>query len=211
MIRGHIDALTAGGFAEGWAYNQAAEDAVVAVRVVAPDGAELGRGLANLYRGDLSEIGYRQGWCAFRLCLSRTPEQLRGARLALRDVATDSEICATDAWRLRNVADPACDSVEAVIQQDPTVLRSILHLQGGAEAIARFVARHGVADFIRTAYAYVLGRPADAAGLAGYERMLRIGALTPFGLLLHLAESNEFRERPRLLASPADPGYIFAG
>jgi peptide/nickel transport system permease protein len=65
-------------------------------------------------------------------------------------------------------------------------------------------------DFIRTAYGYVLARAPDGAGLASYDRLLRNGAVTPLGVLLQLAESAEFREQPRLLASPADPGFVFA-
>jgi hypothetical protein len=210
MIRGHLDALTPAGFAEGWAYDDATPDGVLTVRVQDPAGEELGLGFANLFRGDLAEVGFRHGWCAFRLRLSRPTEALRGARLSLHEATSGAQIHATDAWRIREAAEPTGTAVEAVVAQDPTVLRSVQQLQGCADLFARFVARHGQTEFIRTAYAYVLGRPADAAGLASYERMLRIGALTPFGLLLLLADSVEFREQPRLLASPADPGFVFA-
>lgn len=209
MIRGHLDALTPGGFAEGWAFDDAAPDAVLMVRLLGPDAAELARGLANLHRGDLAEVGFRHGWCAFRLRLARPTEALRGARLALCDAATGAEIHATDAWRIREAAEPDGATVESVVAQDPTVLRSIRQLEGCSGIFAGFLARHGIPAFIRTAYAYVLGRPADAAGLASYERMLRNGALTPFGLLLLLADSGEFREAPRQLAAPVDAGFVF--
>ena len=209
MIRGHLDALTPAGFAEGWAYDDAAPDGVATVRVQDPDGAELGLGFANLYRGDLAEVGFRHGWCAFRLRLARPTEALRGLRLSLHDAASGAEIHATDVWRIREAAEPVGTTVEAVVAQDPTVLRSIQQLQGCGDLLARFVQAHGIEAFIRTAYAYVLGRPADPAGQAAYDRMLRIGALTPFGLLLLLADSVEFREQPRLLPSPAAPGFVF--
>jgi hypothetical protein len=211
MIRGHLDALTPAGFAEGWAYDDADADAVMTIAVQAPDGEEIARGFANLHRGDLAEIGFRYGWCAFRLRLSRPTGSLRGARLSLRDARDGAEIHATDAWRIRDAAEPGGDTMEAIVAQDPTVLRFVQQLSGCGDLFARFVARHGLTEFVRTAYGYVLGRSPDAAGLASYERMLRNGALTQFGLLLLLAESVEFREQPRMLASPADPGFVFAG
>jgi hypothetical protein len=210
MIRGHLDALTPGGFAEGWAYDDATPDAVLTVAVQAPAGEEVARGFANLHRGDLAEVGFGHGWCAFRLRLSRPAEALRGARLSLRDARDGAEIHATDTWRIRQAAEPSGDTIEAIVAQDPTVLRSVQQLSGCRDLLARFLAAHGITDFVRAAYAYVLGRSPDPAGLASYERMLSIGALTPFGLLLLLADSVEFREQPRLLASPASPGFVFA-
>ncbi|WP_270938939.1 DUF4214 domain-containing protein [Falsiroseomonas oryzae] len=210
MIRGHLDALTPGGFAEGWAYDTAAPDAILTVCIAAPDGAEIARGYANLHRGDLAEVGFRHGWCAFRLRLSRPTEALAGARLVLREAAGGAEIHATDAWRIRDTPEPDGTTVERIVAQDPTMLRSVQQLTGCAELMARHAAKHGVAEFVRTAYAYVLGRAADAAGQALYERMLRAGAVTPLGVVLLLAESAEFKEQPRLLASPATPGFVFA-
>lgn len=210
MIRGHLDALTPAGFAEGWAFDDAMPGGALTVQILDAHGEELGLGFANLFRGDLAEVGFRHGWCAFRLRLSRGTEELRGARLSLRDAASGAEIHATDAWRIREAADQTCNTVEAVVAQDPTVLRSVQQLQGCADLLLRFAARHGTTEFVRTAYAYMLGRPADPAGLAAHERMLRTGALTPFGVLLLLAEGAEFREQPRMLASPADPGFVFA-
>lgn len=208
MLRGHLDALTPGGFAEGWAFDDAAEGTLlVSLRDAA--GEELGRGAANLFRADLAEVGYRRGWCSFRLRLSRGPEQLRGTCLSLHEARSGARINASDTWRVRESADAPCTTVQTLVAQDPTVLRSVMQLQGCGDLFTRFVARHGVAGFIRAAYAYLLDRSPDEAGLASYERLLRSGALTPFGLLLLLADSAEFREKPRLLTTPADPGFVF--
>ncbi len=49
---------------------------------------------------------------------------------------------------------------------------------------------------------YVLGRPADFSGLRHYTRLIRSGDLKPFDLLAALADSPEFRSRPRLLGAP---------
>jgi len=211
VIRGHLDALSTRGFAEGWAYDDAAPDRILSVVLRDAAGEELGAGFANLYRGDLAEVGFRHGWCAFRLRLSRTPDALRGARLSLHEAESGAELAATDAWRLRIAEDGPATTVDAVVAADPTVIRSIQHLAGCAGLFAAFVARHGVTEYVRSAYGYVLGRPADAAGQVSYERLLRLGAVTPFGLLVMLADSEEFRREPRLLASPADPGFVFAG
>lgn len=211
MIRGHLDALTTGGVAEGWAFDDAAPDRVLTVRLLGPDGEELGLGFAGQYRGDLAEIRFRHGWCAFRLRLSRGEAELRGQRLRLVEAGSGQPIHEADAWGLREAAEDApCTTLEAVIAQDPTVVGWVEQLSGCGELLAGFVARHGVAEFVRAAYAYMLGRPADPTGQAAYERLLRQGALTPFGLLLLLADSGEFRSQPRLLASPAGPGFVFA-
>ena len=70
--------------------------------------------------------------------------------------------------------------------------------------------RRGVADFIHTAYVYVLGRPVDETGLGAYAPLLEMGALSPFGLLALLASSDEFRARPRFLAAPNTAAFVFA-
>ena len=212
MMRGHVDTLTTGGFAEGWAFDSAEPDRSLTVRLFGPEEEELALGLAHLYRADLAEARYRHGWCAFRLRLSRDPAGLSGQRLSLREAESGNELHASADLPLRErPALDLCASVEAVISQDPTVLRNLQHLCGCGDLLAGFVARHGAAEFVRTAHAYVLARTADGASQARYERMLRGGAVTPFGLLLLLAETEEFRAQPRLLASPADPGFVFAG
>jgi hypothetical protein len=72
MIRGHLDAVTSGGFAEGWAFDSDSPQVVVTVALRAADGTELGRGLANLHRADMADLGFRFGWCAFG-CGCRRP------------------------------------------------------------------------------------------------------------------------------------------
>jgi hypothetical protein len=210
MLRGHLDALTLNGFAEGWAFDEAAPGVGLGVRLHGPEGEVLAEGVANLHRGDLAEVGFRLGWCAFRLRLSRGAETLAGARLSLRAAETGAEIAATDKWRLRDAPDGPLTTIEAVTAADPTTLRTVHQLSGCGPLFDAFIAKHGMQGFLRAAYGYVLGRPADAAGLASYERLLRLGAVTPFGLLVLLAESEEFRREPRLLATPAEPGFVFS-
>jgi len=212
MIRGHLDALTPGGFAEGWAFDAEDRDRILTVRLTGPEEEELGLGQARLFRADLARVGYRHGWCGFRLLLSRPAEELRGPMLTLRDAATGEAIHRTDkaGWAARPQLD-SCTTVEAVVAQDPTVLRSIEHLSGCADLLAGFLARHGAGEFVRAAHGYVLSRTPDAQALASHERLLSRGAITPFGLLLLLADSEEYRRAPRLLVAPTEPGFAFAG
>jgi hypothetical protein len=210
MLRGHLDALSPGGFADGWAFDDARQDHVLIVSIHRDDGAELGRGFAWAFRRDLAELGLRHGWCAFRIRLSEGPDTLRGTRLVLRDGASGAPIHASSTWGVPNVVDTPCSTVEQLAAHDPTVLRSVQQLSGCAALFAGFVARHGTAAFVRAAHGYVLGRSPDGAGLALHEGLLRTGALTPFGLLVMLAETPEFRAEPRLLPSPSDPGFVFA-
>jgi len=211
MIRGHLDALTPGGFAEGWAFDAEDRDRILTVRLTGPEEEELGRGQARLFRADLARVGYRHGWCGFRLRLGRPAEALRGQMLALSDAATGAPIHQTGkaAWAARPQLD-SCATIEAVVAQDPTVLRSVEQLSGCADLLAGFLARHGAGEFVRAAHAYVLSRSPDAQTLASHERLLSRGAITPFGLLLLLADSEDYRQASRMLAAPTEPGFAFA-
>lgn len=212
MITGHLDALTPSGFAEGWAFDKAAPDAVVTVRLCGPADQELGLGLANLHRPDLAEAGLRHGWCAFRLrlALPGPVETLKGTRLALRETTGDTEFWAGTEWRIRESTEAPLDTLARVVARDPTTIANVQELSGCGAILADFVARHGTAEFVRAACLYMLGSPAEEARRAGWERLLRAGAITPFGLLALLAETEEARREKRRLASPADPGFVFA-
>ena len=211
MLRGHLDSLTQSGFAEGWAFDQAWPDLVLTVSIHREDGVELGRGFACAYRKDLAELDLRHGWCAFRLRLSEGAEALRGTRLILRDCASGAQIHDSSTWHVPDVVDAPCATLPQLAAQDPTVLRSLNQLSGCGALFAGFVARHGTAEFVRAAHGYVLDRAPDAAALDRHEELLRMGAVTPFGLLMLLAETEEFRARARarLLPSPSSPGFVF--
>lgn len=209
MFRGHIDSLTLGRYAEGWACDDARPDFALTVSIHREDGTELGRGFAWAFRKDLAAAGLRHGWCAFRLRLSEGAEALRGTRLLLQDCDSGVQIHASDSWRVYDDGDAACATLPQVAGQDPTVLRSLQQLSGCGALFAGFVARHGTGEFVRAAHGYVLDRAPDHAALERHEDLLRMGAVTPFGLLMLLAETEEFRARPRLLPSPSSPGFVF--
>jgi uncharacterized protein YceK len=105
--------------------------------------------------------------------------------------------------------EPGVSVLEEVIASDPTLVRSIAQLSGCNTVFADFVAAQGVQAFVRAAYVYILGRPADASGLATYSALLQDGLLPPYELLKALHESEEFRSMPRLLIAPSEPGFVF--
>lgn len=212
MIIGHLDALTSNGFAEGWAYDKAAPDTIVTLCLCGPDDQELGLGLANLHRRDLAEGGLRHGWCAFRLRLALPcpVETLKGTRLVLREAAGGTEIWAGSEWRIRESAEPPLDTLARIVARDPTTITSVHQLSGCGPLFGDFIKRHGTAEFVRAACLYMTGNVSDEARRLGWEQLLRSGAITSFGLLVLLAETEEARRDKRLLASPADPGFVFA-
>jgi len=208
--RAHLDAVTTGGFAEGWAFDRDNTAEPLLLRVLDAGGEEFGRGHANLHRTDLADGGLRHGWCAFRIRLTRTGDALRGTRLVLQDVATGTEVHASENWRVRDSKETPHGSIESVMAEDPTMLRSLRQLSGYAPVLAAFAERYGIPDFVRTACTFILGRLPEETVLQSYERLLANGAVTPFGLLAMLGESEELRAKPRLIPSPVHPGFPFA-
>jgi hypothetical protein len=209
VLRGHIDALTTVDFVEGWACDTDGGRPGLHVEVVASEDGPVAEGFANLFRADLAEAAIGFGWCAFRLRLRLYYKGLVRQALTLRDAATGAVLHATENCRVREDLDLPCATVQEAIASDPTVLTALNQLRGCQALLAQFVTRRGVGEFVRAAYVYVLGRPVEPAALAAYGRMLRTGAITPFGLLTVLADSDEFRSRPRLMASPNSTGFVF--
>ena len=206
MVRGHIDALLSCGFIEGWALDSRALAAPLPVAVVNEAHGVVASGVANLFRDDLVDAGCGVGWCAFRLRVEG-PERFSGAPLALLDLKSKTVIARYESVGYFDAPEPEFDSVAQLIGADPTMIRSVDELRGCESLFRAFILRAGVDAFVRAAYVYVLSRPADADGLAHYGRQLRAGAMTPFRLLRALAESDEFRARPRLLVAPNSAAF----
>jgi hypothetical protein len=209
MIRGHLDALTAGGFVEGWAFDQEQPTRPLKIRVAGPEGEELALGHAHLFRADLANVDFGHGWCAFRLRLTQPVERVAAMAVSLRAAETDQELHPPSLLKLRDGPEPQGNTLARVVACDPRVVTSIEQLRGYGPVLQEFMERRGIPDFIRTAYLYVLGRPVDEHGIRSYAPLLNIGALTPFGLLALLAASDEFRSRPRLLTAPNTPAFAF--
>jgi hypothetical protein len=100
--------------------------------------------------------------------------------------------------------------VDDIARTDPTLVDSIEKLRGCGSIFAALIERAGLEVFVRAAYVYVLGRPADPSGIVTYVRMLGSGELAPFDFLSALCDSDEFRAVPRVLIAPTEPGFIFA-
>jgi hypothetical protein len=209
VLRGHLDALTTADFVEGWACDTTNARPALRIEVAASEDGVVAEGFANLFRPDLAEAKVGFGWCAFRLRLRLYCNAVRKQSISLRDAVTGTVLHTAEELRVRDDLDLPCATVKEAIATDPTVLASLSQLRGCQGLLAQFVTRRGVGEFVRAAYVYVLGRPVDAPALASYGRMLRTGAITPFGLLTVLADSDEFRSRPRLMASPNSAGFVF--
>ena len=207
---GHIDAVTSSGFVEGWAVDSEHIARPVLISVVDADGAEVAFGLANLYREDLAwaDLGY--GWCFFRLKLAVPPEALRGSKLELID--RNSSAVINSSFNITFTLDDRAPfvSIEEVAAFDPFVLRSIEELRHCEPMFGAYIRQNGIRQFIRAAYLYVLGRPADETGITHYGKLIRRGIMMPFALIKALSESDEFRTSNRALAAPTSPDFAFA-
>lgn len=209
LFKGNIDNITTSGFIYGWAFDEDAPHRPVRVRIATDQGADVALGYAHHFREDLADVGYGYGWCAFRLRLLRSLSAVRRSTLTLCAGLNGDFVMRLPAVQIVEEAEVKCLTVDDVLLHDPTALTSIKQLRGCEKLLTTFIARHGVAEFVRGTYVYVLARPADDEGLASYSRLIRSGAMSPFGLIAALADSEEFRSRPRFLAPPNTPGFAF--
>jgi len=208
MPRGHIDSLTASGLVEGWALDEARPLAPLAVAVLTASGAQIADGYAHLWREDLAQAGLGYGWCAFRLALNVPAEAASRQSLRLVEAGTRAVIF-EGAAALHDDGPHEIDDLDALIGADPTLMPSIELLESLAPLLDAFLAAQGVEAFVGAAYLYVLGRRVDPSGLASFSRLLRSKRLTPYAMLLALAEGPEFAERGCRLVPPNRPGFPF--
>jgi hypothetical protein len=206
---GQLDALTSSGYLEGWAHDPARPGQPLQVAVLAQD-REVARGLANRFRWDLAYAGCGIGWCAFHLRLDGAVSTLRRGPLILTDVAGQAELCRTSQLPVLEHCDACPATLADVIETDPTILHAVDQLRGCGVLFDRYLTLHGAPAFVRAAYVYILGRPADSGGLAHYVARLAGGEVSAYGVLAALHASDEFAASPRLLAAPTEPGFVFA-
>jgi hypothetical protein len=209
QLHGHFDAITSSGFAEGWAVDAEVPLRSLLVSIVS-EGEEVGAALANCYREGLAESGFGAGWCAFRARLSLHPKLAQQRRLALVESISGAVIHEPAMLRYYEDSDPVITSVPELVASDPTVLGSLGRLAGCRPVFDSYIKRQGVEGFVRAAYVFVLGRPADAEGISTYARLIRHSMLEPLDVLLALSESDEFRSRPRMLGAPNTPAFPFS-
>lgn len=207
---GHVDAITTSGFVEGWALDRGRGFQPLTVSVFTSESVEVARGLANLYRKDLAASGWGSGWNFFRLKLNVQPLTLRRSKLYLIDVASCREI--NRSVDIDFVADSVrgISDLDRLSECDPLVLQDIQELADCDAIFASYIRRYGVIKFVKVAYLYVLGRPADQSGLSVYGKQIRRGTMTPFSLLQELSASDEFRSASRTLVAPTAPHFAFS-
>jgi hypothetical protein len=158
---------------------------------------------------DLVEAGMGSGWCAFRLRLSVAPERLLEKTVTLFDLVTQEPFYQSVCSVILAESELILSTLEEIQLADPTTLQSIDQLKGCTTVFSEFIEAEGVGAFVSRAFAYVVGRPADEAGLAGYVAALRSAALSPYEVLHALSESEEFRRAPNMLIAPTEPGFPF--
>jgi hypothetical protein len=179
------------------------------VSILDEQNQEIAWGLAHHYREDLSAAGCATGWCAFRLRATASVSLLRKQALTLMDRSLQQEIVRRFPVPYAEDSERIMATIAEIVSSDPTTITSIFQLKGCEEIFRKFISTHGVDAFIRAAYVYALGRPADASGLASYGQHIRRNALSPIQLLEILADSEEFRTRAPLLAAPNAVGFPF--
>ena len=208
-MRGYLDNLTSSGFLEGWALNPEQLLLALPVAVVA-EGVVIACGRAHRFRKDLMESKCGTGWCAYRLAVEGPREHLPHVPLILIESTSGTVLHENPSVSCVDDPAPVIDTVAALCAYDPTVLEGVWQLRGCERLAMAYIRKHGVEHYVRQAYTYVLGRPADGGGLAQYGRAIRQTTLSPVGVLEALADSDEFRSQPRQLIAPNALGFPFA-
>lgn len=200
-MRGFLDSLTYGGYFEGWAFDPLRPLHALKVAVMA-DGRCVAQGRAHLFRRDLMEAQCGTGWCALRLRHDTAVELPTNPVFTLVD--HESGTVLHESRHLAAIADPEREdtTIEKFCASDPTLITDIGQLRGCEGEFTKFIRKHGVDYFLRTAYIYVLGRPADDDGLIQYGRLLRLSKISSVEIIEALASSDEYKRTRRELVCP---------
>jgi hypothetical protein len=206
-LRGYIDGVTPIGVIEGWALDEQMSWRPLHVKIRCK-GEWIASGLAHHHREDLLALQIGTGWCGFRLRSDRSADEIRHATLYLVGISGVIIVKSENIALLPDIHQDL-SSVEDVIAADPTVVRSVEHLRGCEPLFTQYIRSRGIDAFVRVAYVYMLGRPADEAGLRLYGNRLRRGTHHPFDLLQILAASEEFLARRPELVAPTQSSFPF--
>jgi hypothetical protein len=179
------------------------------VAIVADDQRELAQGVAHGFRDDLADAGCAGGWCAFRVRLDAPAAGFRLQGLTVAQRNTRASIVRRESIPYLVSEERPIRTLVDLIASDPTLIKSLTQLRGCNKLFADFIRVKGPDAFVRTAYAYLLGRPADISGLRGYRNHLRAGMATPYELLLLMTDSEEYRGRPRQHCAPTTAAFPF--
>ena len=208
-LHGHIDAITTTGYVEGWAFDRTAVERPLDLEVFHDDEL-IASGLAHIYRADLVDAGCGTGWCAFRLKFEVPIFRLKTGGFHLRDKRSGLSFCETYNLTVLEDGGDEIPSVDALLDDDPTVAKSIEELRGCSEIFNRYIQAQGVDAFVRRMYSYILNRPADIGGVALYATHIRRATLTAFQVAEAIADSDEYRSRKTTLIAPTSPGFPFS-
>ena len=208
VLRGHLDAITTTGYVEGWAYDENSVGRPLHLEVLHND-EPIASGLAHLYRSDLVDAGCGTGWCAFRFRFEGSIARLRTGPYLLHEMRSRTRFCETYDLRVLEDGGDEIPSVDALLDDDPTVAVSVEQLRGCSEIFNRYIQAQGVDAFVRRMYSYILNRPADAGGAVLYATHIRRATLTAFQGAQAIADSDEYRSRRPSLAAPTSPGFPF--
>jgi hypothetical protein len=209
VLKGYVDGIGSSGYIEGWAFDPEAPLHALTIAILDDKASELAWGLAHLYREDLAAAGFATGWCGFRVKSAFPINRLGTRALTLVDRGSGNKILRRYPVPQAEDRDAVLSTISEIVASDPTMTTSIFQLKGCDDIFARYLKAHGVDALVRAAYAYVLGRPVDASGLASYGQLIREKSLSPFQLLATLSESDEFHSRQHLLAAPNSAAFPF--
>lgn len=201
-LRGGLEGVCHGGYVEGWAFDMRRPLHTLAVVVIDHRRREVARGLAGLYRKDLAYEGLGAGWCGLRLRLRDAPARLAWKRMTLALAKSRQRICSIESIPYLFTDTVREEGIAGLMGEDPTLIHSVDQLRGCEEVFTAYVRAHGVEAFVRGVYRYLLSRPVDALGLTSAMKHLRTGSLSPFGLVQTIADSEEYRSRPRQHCAP---------
>lgn len=213
MLIGRIERLCGSGCIVGWALDKHRPLQPMPVQVRDARHLLIASGLAHHYR-DAPDPG--AGWHEFRLLSCIEVTKLKRRKLSLWHADSGERIARSRCIPMAPVppvdgpVDGPADRKDAEhFIDDPTTLDAPEQLTSLTDLFRRYQQQRGVETFVRCCYAYVLGRPADPAGLCDYALQLRTRALEPHEVLLSLLSSVEFRERRTRLPAPWCAAFPF--
>jgi hypothetical protein len=188
MLAGHLDAVPILGHLEGWAFDT--DDAVEPFEVaVFSRSNEVAWGLAHRFCTDLMNAKYGIGWSAFRMRLFGIIGYVRDRLLRLLERTSGAQIRMASALVLIEDSECAVQPDNGAATFDPTVNNGTWHPQNCEKLFPKLISANGLETFLSAAYAYMLGRPVDAAGLIQSSQAIRKATRTPFGVLQDLEQS----------------------
>ncbi len=135
-MRGHVDVVTPEGGVEGWCWNENSPDKRVSA-IIAVNGREAARIVADLYRDDLEASGIGDGRCAFKCVLPiGLLEANRSHVVTIIDVLTGGVI--GEPYEFRSQHNAAFDDRLAALERRSTVLEARLKelREGGSDVAA---------------------------------------------------------------------------